>query len=185
MKRNFPNAAHIVLVRDPLMQWESAWRLAERGTPYFLAMPAALLAGHAGIPLVDAINDAFGLRIAHLRDKNYSLARKRAEAFAQYATMAMTYRIFLAFWLVSSLTSLPYADIAIDSDRLTSSGSYRHEIERAVLSQTGVTVNFSSARSSRAHGLAPVSAAEMAELHGLARAIAEAHDAPDLLRAKL
>jgi hypothetical protein len=185
MKHHFPDAAHVTLVRDPITQWESAWRLSEQGTPYFLAMPAAVLARSAGIPVVDAVTAAFELRLGHLSGKHDPAADERCAEFARNATMAMTYRVSLAYWLVTSLVSLANAELAIDSDLLGTSSRYREETQDALTRVTGIDVNLGSARVSRRHGLQPASNSEITELHGLARAIAAANGAPAVLSAKL
>ena len=57
MRAHFPNALHVAVLRDPVAQWNSAWRQAESGNPYFLAAPLAILARHLSEPMVAQVRN--------------------------------------------------------------------------------------------------------------------------------
>lgn len=185
MRTQFPDAAHIAILRDPLAQWESAWRLAATQTPYFLAMPVAILAANPSVALVQAVTTAFDLKLDHLRASQFKATYARAESFAQSASVEMTYRCALAFWLVTALSSVAHAEIVIDSDRLSESLDYRTSLQSELLERTGVAVDFTSARASRRSSTPIITASEIDRLHQISASVARAFDAPGVLYDKL
>jgi hypothetical protein len=184
MRKTFPDATHVGILRDPLPQWESSLRLAQRATPYFLSMPVALLAMNANEPVVRAATEGLGVRLSHLRGHDVRATTKRAEAFIREATPLMTYRALLAFWLSTALASLPYMDMIVDSDRLSDSQNYREDAKQSFLGSTGIEIDFTSARVPRA--AQPAIALEDVEpLHAQAIEIARSFGALPILTEKL
>jgi hypothetical protein len=185
LQRNFPDAMHVAIVRSPLAQWESSARLAARGTPYFLAMPLAILALNASEPLVKRACEALGLRLTRLRALTFKSTFKRAEAYVKTAEPELTYRGLLAFWLATTLRCVPHVDLAIDSERLTSDADYRAHVERTLREKTGIPVDFTSARPPRSVQAGLPELRAVAALHEAALGFARAAGAPAIVEEKL
>jgi hypothetical protein len=146
MRRQFPAATHVTLVRDPLAQWASGSRFVQDKNPYFLAAPLAILAQALQHPTVGAVVDAFELRLGSLRKRSFDTTYRACVDFVAQSTPVTLYRGSLAFWLPTAFSAIRHADLTIDSDRLTESSTYRETIERDVLARTGIAVDFSGAR---------------------------------------
>jgi hypothetical protein len=148
MRRAFADATHIGVVRDPIVQFESCYRLARLGRPYFLAMPAALIAANRD-PVVMAICEALDTRLHHMRSHDFRVGYKRAEAFVITATPQEAYRVLLAFWLATAISGLPSMDVVVDSDRLSDSSDYRDSLRSDLHERTGIELDFSDPREPR------------------------------------
>jgi hypothetical protein len=147
MQRHFPEAVHVVVLRNPFAQYSSAlYQFLRHDNAYFLAMPLLLLALHRNLPMVMA-----GIR--HLQPTLPSVTgctTLRAMWVACEASLrsnrpADWYRVFLAFWVLTAATIPDDVDLVIDSDRLTSDCHYRRQCEIELATLTGRTVNFDDA----------------------------------------
>lgn len=168
MRRQFPDVAHVAVIRDPISQWESCWKQARTGTPYFLASPLALLASNMDEPLVAAAVDALHLRIAGLRRATYAKTYAQSERFVELATADTIYRSSLAYWLIGTLAALPHADLVIDADQLARSAEYRAMLERDITERTGLTVDFGSARATHSEHESALRAVDVDAAHAAA-----------------
>jgi hypothetical protein len=111
-RRNFPDAAHIFVMRDPRSQWLSAWRLSrEDDNPHHLLAPIRILALHRNHPLVALVLDAMRIRAEDfvLPDKHAAVCKAVRKTPAQ-----LLYRGFLAFWVLSSFLAYPECDMTIE-----------------------------------------------------------------------
>jgi hypothetical protein len=149
MRANFPNALHLVVLRDPVAQWNSAWRQAKSGNTYFLAAPLAILARHAGEPTVAQFTKRLGLSLRGLRRRSFERTLEQCDRHVRSSSTATLYRSYLAFWLMSACKSVPYADATIDAGLLVESPVYRKSIQEMLLASVGFTVDFASARASQ------------------------------------
>lgn len=146
MRRTFPNATHIGVIRDPIVQWESCHRLAQRGRTYFLAMPAALLVANREEPVVKAAAAMLDVQLSHLRGNDLRNIIKRTEAFVAEAAPYDTYRLLLCFWLVTAIVALEHMHLVVDSDELSASAGHRDRIERELRQHTGIEIAFEDPR---------------------------------------
>jgi hypothetical protein len=146
MRNHFPQAAHIAVVRDPLSQWASACRLASSGNRYFLAAPLAILAYNDANPLIAATLTSLELRMSGLKQKTFERTYAECESFVATATLQTLYRAFVAFWLVTGFSALPYADGTIDSDLLGTSPIYRKQLQRELVGMSGIDIDLGAAR---------------------------------------
>lgn len=146
MRAHFPSALHVAVLRDPLTQWNSAWRQAKNGNAYFLAAPLAILSRHLAEPTVAQFVTRLGLALRSLRGWTFERTLERCERFVRSADTATLYRGYLAFWLLGASKSLPYADAIIDADALVESLTYRRNIEELLLASVGFTPDFGNAR---------------------------------------
>ncbi len=152
MRHHFPQAAHIAVVRDPLAQWTSSYRLATSGNGYFLAARLALLVQHADDPLVAATLASLGLRISSLRRGTFKKTYPECERFVALASLPTLYRSFVAFWLVAACNALPYVDDTIDSDLLVTSPEYRNRLQCDLTERSGIALDLEAARAPSAKG---------------------------------
>ena len=165
MRAHFPNALHVAVLRDPVAQWNSAWRQAENGNPYFLAAPLAILARHLSEPMVAQVAMRLGARLRPLRRRSFERSYEQCERFVQTSTAVALYRSYLAFWLVSACKSLLHVDATIHVGALGESMTYRKNIGDFLLASTGVTVDFTNARAAASKGADGLRASEIRSAH--------------------
>jgi hypothetical protein len=143
MQRNFPQAIHVVVMRNPLAQFISAQRQFQRhDNRYFLAMPLLLLAMHRDVSDVAAAVRQLGVALPSLPSGASLRASIAAcEAHLLRSDPVAWYRGFLAFWMVTAASVPETIDLMIDSDLLTNSGDYRRQCEIDLTTLTGRTVD--------------------------------------------
>ncbi|HTX02119.1 MAG TPA: hypothetical protein VMD07_00455 [Candidatus Acidoferrales bacterium] len=142
MRRNFPSAVHIFVMRDPCSQWMSAWRLSrEDDNPHHLLTPIRILTLHREHPLVASV-----LGSLRITPDDFVLPTKHAAVRkAVRATPApVLYRGFLAFWLLTAFLAFPECDFAIETERLNAN-DYRLTAQRFVESLTGISIDLTDA----------------------------------------
>lgn len=142
MRKTFPDALHVLVVRHPWGQWTSAWNMFVRdGNPYFIALPLRILVQFRAHPTVDAIASSMKLRL-----EDYALPERHAATCKAIRNIPLPtlYRLFLTFWAVTSVAAAPEADAIVESDRLVSP-AYRSEVENFFYSN-GMAIDLSGAR---------------------------------------
>ena len=148
LRRCFPQAAHLLVMRDPLAQWLSAWRHARLGNPFFLAAPLAILARNDANVLVSSALAALDLSVRDARQwtmrQTYSACVRRVVVHSPIES----YRHFLAFWIATALASVAHADATIDAGLLARSALYRSRVEHTITEFTGLAPHFHSSRPS-------------------------------------
>ena len=152
MHAHFPNALHLAVLRDPLAQWNSAWRQAKSGNPYFLAAALAILARHAAEPMVAHFAKRLGLSLRGLRQRSFERTLEQCDRHVRSSNTAALYRSYLAFWLMSACKSLPHADATIDAEALIGSPDYRKSIQDVLRASVGFSVDFANARAAASNG---------------------------------
>jgi hypothetical protein len=147
MQRNFPQAIHIALMRNPLAQFLSAQRQFQRhDNDYFLAMPLLLLAMHRDVPDVAAAVRHLSVALPSLPpDASERACLAACKAHLRNSVPAEWYRAFLAFWMVTAASIPDTIDLVIDSDLLTTSADYRHQCEIELTTLTGCSVDLGDA----------------------------------------
>jgi hypothetical protein len=138
MQRNFPQAVHIVALRNPATQFRSAQRLyAHHDNPYFLAVR------NQATPRVAAVLRSLGVQLPPL-PSNAPVSTLLSLCAAQLGRMSPTqrYRAFLAFWTLGILSIPERIDAIVDTDLLTLSPSYRTATELTLAGVTGLPVAF-------------------------------------------
>ncbi len=147
MRRHFPEAVHIVVLRDPFEQYaSSAQKFAAHGLGHFLGRPLLLLTLNRDLPLV-------ARAIRHLRvelpdfSKCGSMQAKLSACIAHLRgnDPAAWYRGFLAFWIATAATIPDEVDLIIDSGALARSRSYRRRCGIELARLTGRMVDFDDA----------------------------------------
>lgn len=148
MRQAFPDAVHIVALRNPMTQFFSALRqFKEHQNPYFLTMPVALLLLNIGNPLVaDALRIfAVGIPRWEAGASLFDIARLCVDQWRN-AAPEQWYRAFLAFWTLSVLSIPETIDCFLDIDLLMLSPDWRSAQQRQVASLTGQPVTFDDVR---------------------------------------
>jgi hypothetical protein len=147
MRRHFPDAVHVVVLRDPFTQFASAARqFVDTGNVHFLGMPSRLLALHREMPLVALCLRHLEVALPNPADcRTADSALEACEANLRDNSPAAWYRGFLAFWIAAAATIPDEVDLVIDSGALTRSRSYRHQCETDLARLTGRTMDFGDA----------------------------------------
>ncbi|MGH7660806.1 MAG: hypothetical protein ACRENA_07830 [Vulcanimicrobiaceae bacterium] len=142
LQRTFPDAFHVLVLREPLSQWESGWRLwAKESNPYFLVMPMRILAQHHREPWI-----ATALEGLRLRPEDCVLPLKHRACCTAVRTMPVSflYRAFLALWIATTLRAMSFSENYIETDRLELP-AYREEVETLLERETGFRIDLTSA----------------------------------------
>jgi hypothetical protein len=132
---------HVVLIRDPVQQWLSARsQRLKHGSPYFELGHFMILGLASRLSVAGRI--ASWLGIPHLRfgsyGHHYRLLRRRFEPLDD----ELSYRAFIAVYLLSYMKALRHADVVVDIDRLSGSRPYAEALSRNLLQTTGVDLDF-------------------------------------------
>jgi hypothetical protein len=160
MRRHFPDAIHVVVMRDPFTQFASSLRqFVRNGNGYFLAMPLLLLAMNRDLPLIRHCTRHLGVELPHCPrhcpphspphcPPHWTEPRTDAaacEAYLRDGTPTSWYRGFLAFWVATAAMMPETVDLIVDSDALAHSRSYRSRLTLDLARLTGQTVDFDDA----------------------------------------
>ncbi len=175
IRRHFPDAAHVVVVRSPLAQYRSAAQLYGRGHRDFLASPIALLAHAQQHPVVRAVLSGLDCDVRDVARRTLDRSRVAAEQFVARSRPDDIYRTSLAFWLATALTSMPFADLSIDTEALHESDQYRTSIEERLGELSGIDVSLASVSAPSRDDVGSLlpSAGAIASMHESARAVCE------------
>lgn len=176
MQRQFPQAVHIVMLRNPLEQFASArFQFIHGGNAYFLTMPWLLLAMQQDNPLVASALRHLGVVLprigsgAALEDGLVA-----GTAALRSAEPEELYRVFLAFWALTAVGVPPTIDLKINYDMLTLSAPYRRGCEMDLRKLTGLIVDLGNVRrvhDDRLLDRVGLSRAELSRCHRAAEAV--------------
>lgn len=176
IKRIF-GGCHVVLIRDPVQQWLSARSHRIRhGSPYFELGHIMILALASRLSAAGRI--ARWLEIPHLKfgsfGHHYRLLRRRFEPLDD----ELSYRAFLAVYMLSYTQALRHADFVIDVDRLSALRPYALTMSDELLQATGVDLDFADCSLPAQHRVA--AGVNMRALHREVseRILSEQPDAP-------
>ena len=181
LRKQFPDAAHVVVLRDPVSQWLSGWKIfLEDGNPYYITTPLRTLVRHK-----DRDTVAKAIELLRVRPRDYDFPHRHAACcrFVKSMTPEALYRGFLAFWVSTTTAALPEADVVIESERL-SDPEYRVVAEQSIESLTGITISLADARP-LARTISANSPFEMERAHRDALESLTAMGAPQMLHDKL
>jgi hypothetical protein len=141
MRRQFPNALHAVVIRNPMAQFLSSMAQLATGNRYFLVAALLVLARNRGEPLVQAAANWLGLHLPALPARPGTLDFELAWRHLAPLDEAGRYRVFLATWTISAVAALrAEACLVIDADRLASNAEHRAAAEAALGLALGTTV---------------------------------------------
>ncbi len=149
MTRNFPEAAHVAVMRDPVSQFIAAkHQLLAHDNPYFLLMPLLVLARNAGQARVAAALRHFEVGLPPAAsEESPERAHSVLRAHLRRTEPEAWYRAFLAFWLLSALGIPETIDVIVDANLLSLSPAYRAECEAELAVLSGLAVDLGGAAS--------------------------------------
>ncbi len=168
MRKHFPNARHIAVVRSPWGQWLSGWRIYKAsGNAYFITKPLEILALYHDHPLFAHVLKALRISPERLKDVVKGATRRGlSRVVPATTTPGIFYRAFLAFWMGTTYSTLLDAQEIIDSDRLGESQAYRRETEQMIHQRSGIAIDLSNAHALPADGsVVGVSGADIERWH--------------------
>ncbi|HUA77151.1 MAG TPA: hypothetical protein VMA86_05735 [Acetobacteraceae bacterium] len=147
MARNFPEAVHIAVVRNPVSQFIAAkHQFAAHDNPYFLLSPLLVLARNAAHAPVAAALTHFAVHLPpQAADEDRARARAALTSHLRRTEPKVWYRGFLAFWLLSMLGIPETIDAIIDADLLSASADYQNECAAELASLSGVAIDLGDA----------------------------------------
>ena len=147
LKRAFPQAMHVAVLRNPAAQFASGWLLNQQwNNPFFVAAPFRVLGLNQSEPVVRQAIEACGVSlppIAPASDDAYAMA---CEHYARSAEGNNAYRAFVALWTLCALRMSDGVDLLVDIDRLGQSRDYAAGLRGGFEAQCGLSPDFSSAR---------------------------------------
>lgn len=143
----FSHAAHVVVLRNPAAQFESARRyLARQNNPYFLVMPLAILLRNQGSDRVADAMRLFDVRLPALpADTSWDDTLRACLTWIEGVPVEQWYRGFMAFWLLGVAGLPDTVDTIIDTDLLTLAPRYRATVRSTLVALTGLSVGFDDA----------------------------------------
>lgn len=155
MIRNFPDAFHVAVLRNPASQWSSYWsQLQKSGNPWFVAAPYRVLGGNLKVASVRRAIRALGCdegALIALTEQTEAQANESVKSLPP----ALSYRTHLAHWLLSQMSIGEGLGGLLDSDLLSLSSAYGAHAAANFAGKTGLRPDFSSTE--------PLKAAETAK----------------------
>ena len=146
LRRWFPSARQILLVRNPLLQfWSGYIQAVKHGNFTFLMIPLFALsrASSSGVPGIHTLLSPFNIPYIPLSG---------GECFKAYTEMAQRtaieelFKMFLILFILSHEKSTPYADMVVDQQRLYRELDYRSTVEDRLSAEVGVRIDLSDVK---------------------------------------
>ena len=121
----FKDSLHVFILRNPRDQFESYFK---QGKKYniFLAINLYIVAANAGYKKFHEAYSYYSNDFQVTHDLYYDL--KQLAYFSEQLKPEDHYRVFMHLWVCSLIEATRKADLIVDVDRLSSSGTYRTEI---------------------------------------------------------
>jgi hypothetical protein len=137
----FPKVMHLVVLRDPLAQFNSIQRLLEQQrNRYFTLAPMLVLARNAHHPQVRAAAATLGVSLPALFSTDMDYAVETCWRHIRRLSLAEQYRGFLAFWTLCAVAALESEARVIDIDSMGTDPAHRLAAEAMIRAQIGETV---------------------------------------------
>jgi hypothetical protein len=119
LENMFPRALHLVVLRDPLGQFNSIQRLLQQQrNRYFALAPLLVLARNAHHPQVRAAAAALGVSLPALFSADMDYAVETCWRHVRRLSPAEQYRGFLTFWTLCAMSALDSEAQVIDIDAM-------------------------------------------------------------------
>jgi hypothetical protein len=141
LERQFPDALHAVVLRDPLTQFISARRqMAFAGNPYFVVSPFVILARNANHPLLAQALARLDVTMPPHLSRDLGTTILVCRHHVQSLTWSARYRGFLALWAATAVAALRGNATWIDSELLGEDAAHRAGVEQALVRGPGLSV---------------------------------------------
>ncbi len=192
LENMFPQALHLVVLRDPVAQFQSIQRLLlKQRNRYFALAPLVVLARNARHPAVRDAAGRLGVSLPPLWSDDLDYGFETCWRHLRRISPEERYRGFLAFWTLCAAFALQSEAPVIDIDAIGTDLAHRLSIEAALRARVGETVRLvpRASQPDEATGLAPPPG--MAEAHAAAMNFLRAGplrlraERQDFLRSKL
>jgi len=168
----FPQALHLVVLRDPVAQFHSTQRLLEQQrNRYFALAPLLVLARNAQHPAVREAAQALGVRLPDLNSPDMDYAVETCWRHVRRISPAEQYRGFLAFWTLCAAGALDSEAQVIDMDTIGSNAGHRLTVEAALRTRIGDAIRLQPRQPDAPRRAPP---AGMAEAHAAALRLLQA-----------
>lgn len=155
MRRTFPDVVHVVVARNPLVQWQSCRdRFVMQRDAHGIALPFLALACSRSVPAAERV--IAGLRIdlpddfPCVGDRTVDRCAEFFNAHVAYVGPASSYRAFLGCWLLAMRHATTHADAVFDCDLAIRSHAYLRAAEAWIANLTGLTPSMRAAHRNRA-----------------------------------
>ncbi|CAB3773473.1 hypothetical protein [Paraburkholderia humisilvae] len=147
LKRVFPAALHVAVVRNPASQFASGWLLQQEWrNAFFVAAPLRVLGLNRHEPIVKAVLEACEVRLPEDAPPSDDAYATICEQYARTIEGTQAYRAFIALWALCALRMANAADIVLDIDRLGNEPAYAAESAAQFAARSGVAPRFDDAR---------------------------------------
>jgi len=132
---------HAVLLRDPVQQWYSMRSYRRAQEPSYFELCNLLILALAA-PQSPAGQLARRLELPKPPAAKFSRRYRFMSSHFRRIDDELSYRVFIAIYLLSYHHARPMADLVIDMDQLSCSAPYRGYIEAIMNRYTGASINF-------------------------------------------
>jgi hypothetical protein len=147
LKRAFPEAIHVFVLRNPAAQFASGWLLKQEwGNAFFVAAPFRVLGLNHTQPVVKQAIEACGVRLPSVTPTSVDEYAAACEQYAHTVEGTNAYRAFVALWILCASRMLDGVDLLIDMDRLGQCSAYASELHAQFRTQTNATPDMEGAR---------------------------------------
>lgn len=145
LRREFPGAKQILLVRRPLPQFRSGWELARRHENFTFLMIPLFALSRVRDGAIGRVCDA--LAIPHIpSSEGLAACAGGYAALARTAPVRTLFGAFLAMFIAAHARSAPFADLVIDQDALEGDRPYRGATAARLRDLSGLPVDLSNCR---------------------------------------
>jgi len=147
LKRAFPDAMHVGVLRNPASQFASGWMLRQEWrNPFFVAAPFRVLGLNQGEPIVGQVIAMCGVKLPPVEAVSEEAYTAACTAYARTVEGVEAYRAFVALWILCAWRMLDDVDLLLDTDRLGQSPAYATGLRSEFQAATGVAPDLSAAR---------------------------------------
>ena len=145
LRREFPGAKQILLVRRPLPQFRSGWELARRHENFAFLMIPLFTLSRVRDGAIGRVCDA--LAIPHIpSSEGLAACTGGYVALARTMPARTLFGAFLALFIAAHAKSAPFADLVIDQDALEGDRRYRDATQARLRDLSGLPVDLSNCR---------------------------------------
>lgn len=150
-RQTFADAVHIVVMKNPISQWQSCWELvAKHNNAHFVSIPFAVLDMNRHVRTVAQVLAALHVKLPEAPPGPQERTLERYLAFYKdhVKTIAPTtvYRAFLGHWLLTLQHASTHAHAIFDCDLAARSPAYAGAAECWVADMSGLRPSFGSMR---------------------------------------
>ena len=125
MMRAFPDAAHVVVLRNPAAQWASSWsQMSKHGNPWFVAAPYRVLGANLGSARVRGIMGALECDVPDFHAVISQPSEEGCIERVKSVPLDLSYRVWIAHWTLSAMSVNQGISAIVDSDLLSVSRQY-------------------------------------------------------------